>query len=46
MDKLDLIPSLTDEDIVTVIQIPYLGRKYYTELFFNKQLEQAEVEFN
>ena len=46
LNKLELVRALGDEDIVTGSRIPYLGRKYYTEVFFNKQLEQVEIEFN
>ena len=46
IDKLELVRALGDEDIVTGSRIPYLGRKYYTEVYFNQQLEQAEVIFN
>lgn len=46
LDKLELVRALGDEDIVTGSRIPYLGRKYYTEVIYRQELEQAEVEFN
>ena len=46
LDKLELVRALGVEDIVTGSRIPYLGRKYYTEVIFNQQLEQVEIEFN
>lgn len=46
LDKLELVRALADEDIVTGSRIPYLGRKYYTEVFFNQELTQTEIEFN
>lgn len=46
LSKLELVRALDDEDIVTGSRIPYLGRKYYTEVYFNQQLDQPEVVFN
>ena len=40
LDKLELVSSIGDEDIVTGSRIQYLGRKYYVELI---QKENAEV---
>ena len=33
LDKLELVRALDVEDIVTGSRIPYLGRKYYNEVF-------------
>lgn len=46
LDKLELVRALADEDMVTGSRIPYLGRKYYTEVFFNQQRIQAKIDFN
>lgn len=35
-----------DKDIVARSSIPYLGRKYYTEVYFILELTQAEKESN
>ncbi len=46
LDKLDLVESVHEGDIVTGSRIPYLGKKYYTEVYFNDHIEKATVEFN
>ena len=46
LDKLEVVRSLGEEDIVTGSRIPYLGRNYYAEVVFNQQLDRAEIEFN
>ena len=45
LDKLELVRSIKDEDIVTGSRIPYLGRRYYTEIFFNEDLKKTTIEF-
>ncbi|WP_017732541.1 M48 family metallopeptidase [Nafulsella turpanensis] len=46
LDKMELVRTVGDEDIVTGSRIPYLGRKYYVEVIYRQELEQAELEFN
>lgn len=45
IDKLDLVKSICDDDIVTGSRIQYLGRKYYVELFINDSLAEIEIDF-
>ncbi|MUH34801.1 M48 family peptidase [Zobellia amurskyensis] len=45
LDKLDLVSSIGDDDIVTGSRIQYLGRKYYVELFENNSLEEILIDF-
>ena len=40
LDKLELVKSIGDQDIVTGSRIQYLGRKYYVEVFINDDLEE------
>lgn len=46
LDKLKVVGSVTEEDIVTGSRISYLGKKYYTELHIKKQASKVEIEFN
>lgn len=45
IDKLELVKSIGDEDIVTGSRIQYLGRKYYVDLFISDSLEEIIIEF-
>ncbi len=45
LDKLDLVSSIGDDDIVTGSRIQYLGRKYYVELFENNEIDQVIIDF-
>jgi len=45
LDKLDLVKSIGDDDIVTGSRIQYLGRKYYVELFINEELTEIDIDF-
>jgi predicted metal-dependent hydrolase len=45
LDKLDLVQSIGDEDIVTGARIQYLGRKYYVELNIDERLPVIEIDF-
>ena len=45
LDKVDLVKSIGDEDIVTGARIQYLGRKYYVEIFINDNLEEVNIDF-
>jgi predicted metal-dependent hydrolase len=46
IDKLALVQSIEVSDIVTGSRIPYLGKKYYVELFINEAIDSPMVEFN
>ena len=45
LDKLELVSSIGDEDVVTGSRIQYLGRKYYTQLIINNDLKEINIEF-
>jgi predicted metal-dependent hydrolase len=45
LDKLDLVQSIGDEDIVTGARIQYLGRKYYVELTIDERLQVIDIDF-
>lgn len=45
LDKLDLVQSIGDEDIVTGSRIQYLGRKYYVELTIDDKLQVIDIDF-
>jgi hypothetical protein len=45
LDKLDLVSSIGDDDIVTGSRIQYLGRKYYVELFENSSQKEILIDF-
>ncbi len=45
LDKLDLVSSIDDGDIVTGARIQYLGRKYYVELFIDNDFNKIEIDF-
>jgi predicted metal-dependent hydrolase len=45
LDKLELVKSIGDEDIVTGSRIQYLGRKYYVEVFVNDSLDSINIDF-
>jgi len=45
LDKLDLVQSIGDEDIVTGARIQYLGRKYYVELIIDERLQVIDIDF-
>jgi predicted metal-dependent hydrolase len=45
LDKLELVKSIGDEDIVTGSRIQYLGRKYYVEVFINDTLDKIVIDF-
>ena len=46
LDKLELVKSIGIEDIVTGSRLPYLGKKYYTEIYQNPDVDKTSVEFN
>lgn len=45
LDKLDLVSSIGDDDIVTGSRIQYLGRKYYVEVFENNEIDEVKIDF-
>src|SRR5690554_2784781 len=45
IDKLELVKSIGEDDIVTGSRIQYLGRKYYVELFIDSSLKTIEIDF-
>lgn len=46
LDKMDLVSSIEEGDIVTGSRIQYLGKRFYTEVLFDDQIQKAEVSFN
>lgn len=46
LDKLSLVESVNDGDIVTGSRIQYLGKKYYAEIYFSDHIESPTIEFN
>lgn len=46
LGKLELVRSISVEDIVTGSRLPYLGKKYYVEIYQNTGIERTQVEFN
>lgn len=46
LGKLELVRSIAVEDIVTGTRLPYLGKKYYTEIYKSPEAEKTQVEFN
>ncbi|MCK9421840.1 MAG: M48 family metallopeptidase [Bacteroidales bacterium] len=46
LDKLNLVESVKEGDIVTGSRILYLGKKYYTEVYFNDSISETRIEFN
>lgn len=45
LNKLELVKPVSEGDIVTGSRIPYLGKKYYTEVKFNSKIEKPSIEF-
>lgn len=45
LDKLELVKSISETDIVTGSRIQYLGRKYYVQLFVNNDSDTIEIDF-
>jgi predicted metal-dependent hydrolase len=45
LDKLDLVSSIDDGDIVTGSRIQYLGRKYYVQLLIENDSNKIEIDF-
>lgn len=45
IDKLDLVKSIGEDDIVTGSRVQYLGRRYYVELFQDSTRNAIEIDF-
>lgn len=45
IDKLELVRSIGDEDIVSGARIQYLGRKYYVQLILDEKMQVIEIDF-
>lgn len=45
MEKLELVKAIGEEEIVTGSRIPYLGRRYYVQLFIKEGLEEIKIDF-
>jgi predicted metal-dependent hydrolase len=45
LDKLDLVSSISDGEIVTGSRIQYLGRKYYVELIIDNDIPKITIDF-
>lgn len=45
LDKLELVSSINDGEIVTGSRIQYLGRKYYVEVIIENNIHTIEIDF-
>lgn len=45
LDKLDLVSSITEDEIVTGSRIQYLGRKYYVEIIVENHSNKIDIDF-
>lgn len=45
IDKLELVKSILDDEIVTGSRIQYLGRKYYVEVIVNDAIGKIVIDF-
>lgn len=46
LEKLKLVDTLNEEEIITGSRILYLGKRYYTEVIFDSTVKSVEVQFN
>ncbi|MEQ6166155.1 SprT family zinc-dependent metalloprotease [Ekhidna sp. MALMAid0563] len=46
INKLALVQAIEEGDIVTGARLPYLGRRYYVEVFEKEGITQPQIEFN
>lgn len=46
MEKMNLVKSIGEDDIVTGSRMLYLGRRYYVQLILRDDLQKIEIEFN
>lgn len=45
LDKLELVKAIGEDEIVTGSRMPYLGRRYYVELYLRKDLSRITLDF-
>lgn len=45
LEKLELVKSILDDDIVTGSRIPYLGRRYYVEVIIDDDIDAINIDF-
>src|SRR5690554_6295748 len=45
IDKLELVKSIGEDEIVAGSRIQYLGRRYYVEIYINEDIENIEIDF-
>ncbi|MFD0991158.1 M48 family metallopeptidase [Mariniflexile jejuense] len=45
LEKMELVEAIGYDDIVTGSRIPYLGKKYYVELFVKQDLDEVTIDF-
>jgi predicted metal-dependent hydrolase len=45
LEKLELVEAIGYDDIVTGARIPYLGKKYYLEVFVNNEIDEIAIDF-
>jgi len=46
LKKMEVVKAIHEGDIVTGSRIPYLGKKYYVEVYHNKDIATSTIEFN
>ncbi|MBI6117862.1 M48 family metallopeptidase [Salegentibacter maritimus] len=46
IDKLNLVETIEDGEIVTGSRIQYLGRRYYTQIFQDNTVSSVSIDFN
>ncbi|MBP0904953.1 M48 family metallopeptidase [Mariniflexile gromovii] len=45
LEKLELVEAIGYDDIVTGSRIPYLGKKYYVEVFVKQGIDEVTIDF-
>ncbi|MFT5916626.1 MAG: putative metal-dependent hydrolase [Bacteroidia bacterium] len=45
IDKLDLVKSIGEDELVTGSRVQYLGRKYYVQLFTSEKETEIQIDF-
>ncbi|MFG6685217.1 M48 family metallopeptidase [Mariniflexile sp. HNIBRBA6329] len=45
LEKMELVEAIGYDDIVTGSRIPYLGKKYYVEVFVKQDLDEVTIDF-
>ncbi|MEL6255777.1 MAG: SprT family zinc-dependent metalloprotease [Bacteroidota bacterium] len=45
IEKLELVKSIAEDDIVTGSRIQYLGRRYYVEVFSKPDISEVRIDF-